>query len=467
MADHEFDYDLFTIGAGSGGVRASRLSAMMGKKVAVAEEYRPGGTCVIRGCVPKKYMVYASGFSKSFKQARAYGWDVGEPSFDWPTFRDTMNAEVDRLSGIYSRNLANAGVELIEDRAELEGPNTIRLVNQDRTVTAKHILIAVGGAPNKDESLPGVEHTITSNELFHLPELPRHIVIAGGGYIAVEFAQVFAGLGVETCLVYRGETVLRGFDDDVRTAVHEGLKEAGVRVITHTVFEKVEQVDEDSKTKRVTLKNGDVIEDVDQVVFAIGRDPYTRGLGLETAGVEVDEKGAIKVDEYSRTSVENIYAVGDVTDRVNLTPVAIREGAAFVDTVFGGKPNAYDHSTIPSAVFTQPPVGTVGLTEAEARHQYGEVDIYKSQFRPMKGIITDHPDRMMMKMIVRPSDQVVIGVHLVGDDSPEIIQAVGIAVKAGLTKEQFDATCAVHPSVAEELVTMKEKWIPPELRAAE
>ncbi|EAP91431.1 glutathione reductase [Oceanicaulis sp. HTCC2633] len=467
MADHEFDYDLFTIGAGSGGVRASRLSAMMGKKVAVAEEYRPGGTCVIRGCVPKKYMVYASGFSKSFKQARAYGWDVGEPSFDWPTFRDTMNAEVDRLSGIYSRNLANAGVELIEDRAELEGPNTIRLVNQDRTVTAKHILIAVGGAPNKDESLPGVEHTITSNELFHLPELPRHIVIAGGGYIAVEFAQVFAGLGVETCLVYRGETVLRGFDDDVRTAVHEGLKEAGVRVITHTVFEKVEQVDEDAKTKRVTLKNGDVIEDVDQVVFAIGRDPYTRGLGLETAGVEVDEKGAIKVDEYSRTSVENIYAVGDVTDRVNLTPVAIREGAAFVDTVFGGKPNAYDHSTIPSAVFTQPPVGTVGLTEAEARHQYGEVDIYKSQFRPMKGIITDHPDRMMMKMIVRPSDQVVIGVHLVGDDSPEIIQAVGIAVKAGLTKEQFDATCAVHPSVAEELVTMKEKWIPPELRAAE
>ena len=467
MADHEFDYDLFTIGAGSGGVRASRLSAMMGKKVAVAEEYRPGGTCVIRGCVPKKYMVYASGFPKSFKQARAYGWDVGEPSFDWPTFRDTMNAEVDRLSGIYSRNLANAGVELIEDRAELEGPNTIRLVNQDRTVTAKHILIAVGGAPNKDESLPGVEHTITSNELFHLPELPRHIVIAGGGYIAVEFAQVFAGLGVETCLVYRGETVLRGFDDDVRTAVHEGLKEAGVRVITHTVFEKVEQIDEDAKIKRVTLKNGDVIEDVDQVVFAIGRDPYTRGLGLETAGVEVDEKGAIKVDEYSRTSVENIYAVGDVTDRVNLTPVAIREGAAFVDTVFGGKPNAYDHSTIPSAVFTQPPVGTVGLTEAEARHQYGEVDIYKSQFRPMKGIITDHPDRMMMKMIVRPSDQVVIGVHLVGDDSPEIIQAVGIAVKAGLTKEQFDATCAVHPSVAEELVTMKEKWIPPELRAAE
>ncbi len=467
MADHEFDYDLFTIGAGSGGVRASRLSAMKGKKVAVAEEYRPGGTCVIRGCVPKKYMVYASNFSKSFKQAKAYGWDVGEPEFNWTQFRDTMNAEVDRLSGIYARNLANAGVELIEDRAELEGPNTIRLVNQDRTVTAKHILIAVGGAPNKDDSLKGVEHTITSNELFHLPELPKHIVIAGGGYIAVEFAQVFAGLGVETCLVYRGETVLRGFDDDVRTAVHEGLKEAGVRVITHTVFDKIELTDEGAKTKRVTLKNGDVIEDVDQVVFAIGRDPYTEGLGLENAGVAVNDKGAIKVDEYSKTNVDNIYAVGDVTDRVNLTPVAIREGAAFVDTVYGDTPNAYDHATIPSAVFTQPPVGTVGLTEAEARHEYGEVDIYKSQFRPMKGIITDHPDKMMMKMIVRQSDQVVIGVHLVGDDSPEIIQAVGIAVKAGLTKAQFDATCAVHPSVAEELVTMKEKWIPPELRAAE
>ncbi|WP_430430323.1 glutathione-disulfide reductase [Oceanicaulis sp.] len=467
MADHEFDYDLFTIGAGSGGVRASRLSAMKGKKVAVAEEYRPGGTCVIRGCVPKKFMVYASSFSKSFKQAKAYGWDVGAPSFNWPKFRDTMNAEVDRLSGIYSRNLANAGVELIEDRAVLEGPNTIRLVKQDRTVTAKHILIAVGGAPNMDDSLPGVEHAITSNELFHLPKLPKHIVIAGGGYIAVEFAQVFAGLGVETCLVYRGETVLRGFDDDVRTAVHEGLKEAGVRVITHTVFDKIELTDESAGTKRVSLKNGDVIEDVDQVVFAIGRDPYTKGLGLETAGVEVDDKGAIKVDAYSKTSVDNIYAVGDVTDRVNLTPVAIREGAAFVDTVYGDKPNAYDHSTIASAVFTQPPVGTVGLTEAEARKQYGEVDIYKSQFRPMKGIITDHPDRMMMKLIVRASDQVVIGVHLVGDDSPEIIQAVGIAVKAGLTKSQFDETCAVHPSVAEELVTMKEKWIPPELRAAQ
>ena len=466
MADHDFDYDLFTIGAGSGGVRASRLTAMLGHKVAVAEEYRPGGTCVIRGCVPKKFMVYASSYAKTFKQAKGYGWDVGDPAFDWPTFRDAMNAEVDRLSGIYARNLGNAGVELIEDRAVLEGPHTVRLVNQDRTVTAKHILIAVGGAPNVDESLPGVEHAITSNELFHLDKLPEHIVIAGGGYIACEFAQVFAGLGVKTCLVYRGDTVLRGFDEDVRTFVHEGLKNAGVRVITHTVFEKIEAMADRPGFKKVHLKNGDVLE-ADQVVFAIGRDPYTKGLGLETAGVEVDDKGAIKVDAYSKTTADHIYAVGDVTNRVNLTPVAIREGAAFVDTVFGGKPNAYDHATIASAVFTQPPVGSVGLTETEARQQFGAIDIYKTKFRPMKGMLTEHPDWMMMKMVVRQSDQVVVGVHLVGDDAPEIIQAIGIAVKAGLTKDQFDATCAVHPTVAEELVTMKEKWTPPELRAAE
>jgi len=466
MTDHQFDYDLFTIGAGSGGVRASRLSAMLGKKVAVAEEYRPGGTCVIRGCVPKKFMVYASTYAKHFKQATGYGWSVSEPAFNWARFRNAMNAEVDRLSGIYARNLANAGVELIEDRAVLEGPNTVRLVNQDCTVTAKTILVAVGGAPNKDQSLPGVEHAITSNELFHLEKLPKHIVIAGGGYIACEFAQVFAGLGVEVCLVYRGETVLRGFDDDVRTFVHEALKASGVRVITHTVFDKIELVDEAAGLKRVSLRNGDVLE-ADQIVFAIGRDPYTEGLGLEQAGVETDDRGAIKVDPYSQTTAPSVYAVGDVTNRVNLTPVAIREGAAFVDTVFGDMPNAYDHTTIASAVFTQPPVGSVGYTEADARKAFGQVDIYKSKFRPMKGMLTDNPDWMMMKLIVRASDDVVLGVHLVGDDAPEIIQAIGIAVKAGLTKAQFDATCAVHPTVAEELVTLKEKWIPPELRAAE
>ncbi|MCP2678687.1 glutathione-disulfide reductase [Maricaulaceae bacterium NA33B04] len=465
MTDTEFDYDLFTIGAGSGGVRASRLSSMMGAKVAVAEEYRPGGTCVIRGCVPKKFMVYASGFGKGFRQAEGYGWSADNVSFDWATFRDAMNAEVDRLSGIYSRNLANAGVELIHDRAEIVDTHTVRLVNEDRTVTAKNILVAVGGAPNKDWDLEGAEHTITSNELFHLKKLPEHIVIAGGGYIACEFAQVFAGLGVKTCLVYRGDTVLRGFDEDVRVAVHEGLKASGVRVITGTVFEKITK-DEDTGKKTVFLKNGDELI-ADDVVFAIGRDPYTKGLGLENAGVEVNDKGAIIVDEYSKTNVDSIYAVGDVTDRVNLTPVAIREGAAFADTVFGGKPRGYDHDTIASAVFTQPPVGTVGLTEVEARKKYGQIDIYKSTFNPMKYVLTKERSPMLIKLIVRASDDVVIGCHMVGDDSPEIIQAVGIAVKAGLTKAQFDETCAVHPSVAEELVTMKEKWTPPELKAAE
>ncbi len=459
MADHPFNYDLFTIGAGSGGVRASRLSAMMGKKVAVAEEYRPGGACVIRGCVPKKFMVYASSYARHFKQAHGYGWEMGEPEFDWIRFRDAMSAEVDRLSGIYARNLTNAGVELFEDRAVVEGSNTVRLVNQNRTVTAKHILVAVGGTPNRDNDLPGVEYAISSNELFHLETLPRHIVIAGGGFIACEFAHIFAGLGVDTCLVYRGETVLRGFDDDIRTAVHKGLKEANVQVITHTVFEKIELVDEHAGLKRVTLKNGDVL-DADQVVLAIGRDPCTRGLGLETAGVELDARGAIKVDAYSRTTANGIYAVGDVTNRINLTPVAIREGAAFVDTVYGSKPHACDHSTIARAVFTQPPVGTVGHTEAEARKEFDQIDIYKTVFRPMKGVITNPQDWMMMKLVVRTLDQVVLGVHLVGDEAPEIIQAVGIAVKAGLTKAQFDATCAVHPTLAEELVTMKDKVSP-------
>ena len=462
MAETQYDYDLFTIGAGSGGVRASRMSALKGARVAVAEEHRPGGTCVIRGCVPKKFMVYASGFSKQVKTAREYGWELPEkPSFDWPRFRDAMNAEVDRLSGIYARNLNNAGVELIEERAEIAGPHEVRLVQSDRTVTARHILVAVGGAPAKDWSLPGVEHTITSNELFHLKKLPEHIVIAGGGYIACEFAQIFAGLGVKTCLVYRGDTVLRGFDEDVRTFVHEGLKASGVRVITHTVFEKIEETDGKPGFKTITLKNGDELI-ADQVVFAIGRTPYTDGLGLENAGVELDKGGAIKVDAYSKTNIDHIYAVGDVTNRVNLTPVAIREGAAFAETVFANTPTAYDHELIPSAVFTQPPVGTAGLTETEARKAHGAIDIYKTKFRPMKGMLTSNPDWMMMKLVVRASDDVVLGVHMVGDDSPEVIQAAGIAVKAGLTKAQFDATCAVHPTAAEELVTMKEKWVAPD-----
>ena len=359
----EYDYDLFTLGAGSGGVRASRLSALKGARVAVAEEHRPGGTCVIRGCVPKKFMVYAAEFSKKFKTAAAYGWDVGEPRFDWIKFRDAMHAEVDRISGVYAKNLANSGVDLIKDRAVLEDEHTIRLVRENRTVTAKHILVAVGGAPSVPETLEGVDLTISSNELFHLEELPKHIVIAGGGYIACEFAQIFAGLGVDVCLVYRGETVLRGFDDDVRAFVHEGLKASGVRVITHANLTKVEP-GEKAGWRKVHLDNGDAL-DSDAVVLAIGRTPATNGLGLEKAGVELAESGAVRVDEYSKSSQDHIYAIGDVTNRINLTPVAIREGIAFAETVFDGNKTAYDRSCIPSAVFTQPPVGTVGLTEHE------------------------------------------------------------------------------------------------------
>ncbi|MFW6412918.1 MAG: glutathione-disulfide reductase [Oceanicaulis sp.] len=458
----EFDYDLFTIGAGSGGVRASRLSALKGARVAVAEEHRPGGTCVIRGCVPKKFMVYASSYAKHVKHARAYGWELPEePAFDWPRFRDAMNAEVDRLSGIYEKNLHNSGVELIEDRAEFVDAHTLRLVKSERTVTAKHVLIATGGRPRIPTDIEGCELAITSDALFHLEDLPRQMVIAGGGYIACEFAQIFAGLGVKVSLVYRGETVLKGFDDDVRIFVHENLKTAGVRVVTHAKIASIAKGGEDAD-KTVTLDNGTTMS-ADQVVLAVGRDPYVEGLGLEKAGVELTEEGAIRVDAYSRTSAEHIYAIGDVTNRINLTPVAIREGICFASTVFGDAPSAYDHRDVASAVFTQPPVGSVGLSEEMARREHGAVDVYKTKFRPMKGMITESPDWMIMKLIVRQSDQRVLGVHIVGDDAPEIIQTVAVAVKAGLTKAQFDDTCAVHPTVAEELVTMREKWTPPEL----
>lgn len=460
----EFDYDLFVIGAGSGGVRASRMAKMHGAgKVAIAEEYRPGGTCVIRGCVPKKLLVYASEFAKTFKLAEGYGWTVGETTFSWEKLIAAKDDEIGRLSGIYARNLANTGVELIEERAELVDAHTVKLVKSGRTVSAHHILIAVGGTPYIPE-IEGAELGITSNEAFHLESLPKHVVIAGGGYIACEFAQIFAGLGVEVCQVYRGDTVLRGFDDDIRSTVHEELVRSGVHVITRTVFERIEDLGEGRK--RVHLDNGQHI-DTDVVMYAIGRTPYVEGLGLENAGVELDDKGAIKVDAFSKTSVDTIYAVGDVTNRVNLTPVAIREGAAFAATVFGGKPTAYDHNDIASAVFTQPPVGSVGLSEADARKKFAHIDIYKTSFRPMKQSFSKDASRMMMKLVVDGETDRVLGVHIVGPDAPEMIQLAGIAVKAGLTKDQFDAACAVHPTSAEELVTMKEKWTPPELKAAE
>jgi len=455
----DYDFDLFVIGAGSGGVRAARMSAMRGARVAIAEEYRVGGTCVIRGCVPKKFLVYASAYGKAFKEAAGYGWDVGDVRHDWETLFANLHDEVDRLSGIYVRNLSNSGVEILQDRAELVDAHTVQLVKSQKTITAKYILIGVGGQP-AHLGIEGEDLTISSNEVFQLKSRPENVVIQGGGYIACEFAQVFAGLGSKVCQIYRGDTVLRGFDDDVRAHVHGELKRSGVRVMTHANITRIEELPGDRR--KVHTDTGEEI-DADIVIQAVGRRAHTVGLGLENAGVEIAANGSIPVDPYSRTNVEDIYAVGDVTDRVNLTPVAIREGAAFAATVFGNEPTAYDHTDIASAVFTQPPVGSVGMTEHEARQAFGELDIYKSTFKPMKNSLSGSESRMLIKLVVKTDDQRVVGVHMVGDDSPEIIQAVGIAVKAGLTKQQFDATCAVHPTVAEELVTLKDKWTPPEI----
>lgn len=459
-----YDYDLFTIGAGSGGVRASRLAAMAGARVAVAEEYRPGGTCVIRGCVPKKFMVYASEFGRSIEHMKGYGWRVENARYDHGYFMDRLHREVDRLSGIYARNLRNAGCELIEDRAELVDPHTLLLKRSGRTVTADKILVATGGTPTIPRDVEGAEHAITSNEIFNLGALPKRMLIAGGGYIAVEFACVMSGLGVATTLVYRGETVLRGFDDDVRTHVHAELKRKGVKVITKAVIRRIDR--HENLELSVRLSN-DEEQSVDVVMFAVGREPATHGLGLDNAGVELDASGAVKVDDYSRTNVPNIFAVGDVTNRLNLTPVAIREGQAFAQSEFMGKPTIFDHRDVPVAVFSQPPVGVVGMSESAARKAFGRVDIYKTNFRPMKDMLTGDEERVLMKLVVRPEDDVVVGCHIVGPDAPEIIQAVAITVKIGATKAQFDATCALHPSIAEELVTMREKWVPPELTSAE
>lgn len=449
-----YDYDLFTIGAGSGGTRASRLAALSGARVAIAEEYRVGGTCVIRGCVPKKFLVYAADFAQDFRDARGYGWSTGEPSLDWCTLRDNLAQEVDRLSGIYVRNISNAGAQIIHDRAELVDAHTVRLIKQNRTVTAQRILIATGGAPTRPTALDGHEHLITSNEVFQLEALPKTVVVGGGGYIAVEFASIFAGLGVNTCLVYRGETVLRGFDDDVRVAVHEELKRQGVRVITSGRFSRVEKTP--SGLRCHVTDHGCV--DADAVMVAIGREPATAGLGLEAIGVAMRPNGAIIVDEFSRTSIPSIWAVGDVTDRANLTPVAIREGQAFAETEFYGRPNAFDHSDIPTAVFCRPPAASVGLTESDARRTLGQVDIYKTQFRPMKNVLADNEQRMLIKLVVCAADGRVVGVHAVGPEAPEMIQLAAIAVKARLTKAQWDATCALHPTLAEEFVTLREKW---------
>jgi glutathione reductase (NADPH) len=458
VADH--DYDLFVIGAGSGGVRAARLAAMSGAKVIVAEEHRVGGTCVIRGCVPKKFMVYASEYARHFETARGYGWTVPDTAFDWPRFLMAKDAEIARLSGIYVRNLQNAGAELVHGKARLVDRHTVEVEGRGR-VTAGKILVATGGRPWKPDDLPGIEHAITSNEAFHLEQLPKRAVVVGGGYIALEFAGIFNGLGVETTVVHRGPNVLRGFDDDIRSHVAEEMEAAGIKIRLGTQLGRIEKT---SAGLVAHCTDGHRLE-ADVVMFAVGRVPYTDDLGLETAGVALTETGAIKVDAYSQTSVDNIWAVGDVTDRINLTPVAIREGAAFAQTVFYGNPTTFDHEMVASAVFTQPQVGSVGLSEADARHAHGKVDIYLAKFRPMKETFYGGHQRALIKLVVEQGSERILGCHVVAPDAGEIIQMAAIALKMGVTKPQWDSTCAVHPTLAEELVTMREKYMPPALGA--
>ena len=447
----QYDYDLFVIGGGSGGVRAGRVAASLGKRVAIAEEYRFGGTCVIRGCVPKKLFVYASQFPEHFEDAAGYGWTVGERSFDWKTLIANKDTEIARLEGLYRKGLENAGATIIESRAMLEDSHTIRLEKDGRTVTAQTILIATGGHPSLHPALPGHEHCITSDEAFHLTELPKSIVIVGGGYIGVEFANIFHGLGVETTLIYRGKEILGRFDKDLRTALHVEMEAKGITILCKEIFTKIDRR-ADGRLEAHT--NADRTLIVDQVMLAIGRQPNTAGLGLDKAGVKTGPKGEIFVDEYSRTNIENVYAVGDVTDRVQLTPVAIHQAMCFVDTVYRGRPTKPDHDAVATAVFSQPELGTVGLSEEDAAKQYDELEIYKATFRPMRHTLSGRLEKMVMKLVVDAASRRVIGAHVLGVDAGEMAQLLGIAVKAKLTKEDFDATMAVHPTAAEELVTM-------------
>jgi len=448
-----YDYDLFVIGGGSGGVRAGRLAASLGKRVAIAEEYRMGGTCVIRGCVPKKLFVYASQFPEHFEDSVGFGWTVGETSFDWPTLRANKDREIARLEGLYRAGLEKAGAEIVQSRAVLEGPNAVRIVAKDRVVTAERILVATGGQPNPHAALPGHEHCITSNEAFDLECLPKSIAIAGGGYIAVEFANIFHGLGVDTTLVYRGKEILGRFDNDIRRSLHEAMEAKGIRILCHTIFSKIDERADGGLDAH--LSDGSVLS-VDEVMLAIGRAPNTEGLGLEAAGVETGKVGEILVDEHSRTNVESIYAIGDVTNRVQLTPVAIHEAMCLIDTLYRDRPTSPDHDTIATAVFSQPEIGTVGLSEEDAAHAFSHVEIYRAQFRPMRHTLSGRQERMLMKLVVDGDSRRVLGAHVLGPDAGEMAQLLAIPIKAGLTKDDFDRTMALHPSAAEELVTMYE-----------
>ena len=451
MGEQQYDYDLFTIGIGSGGVRASRVAAAHGARVAAAEEYRVGGTCVIRGCVPKKMLVYGAHFAEDLEDAKQFGWDIAGKSFDWARLRDIVQNDVKRLEGLYGETLSNHDVTVYNERAEITGPHEITLAS-GKVVSAKYILIATCAKPHMPE-FEGNEHCITSNEAFHLEEVPARVLIAGGGYIANEFAGIFNEFGSKVTIANRSDVILRSYDPAVRDRLLQISLVKGIEYCFNTQFEYVRKQEDGALLVKLAGHDERVF---DQVMIATGRVPNTEGLGLETVGVELGKRGEIKVDAFSKTNIDHIYAVGDVTDRVQLTPVAIREGQAFADSVFGpGEPYAVDHSCIPSAVFSHPPIAAVGMTEGEARNRLGNISVFQSDFRPMKNVVAGRSERGLYKMIVDAANNKIVGVHMIGPESPEIMQAAAVAVKAGLTKADFDATTAIHPTMAEELVLLK------------
>ena len=452
----EYDYDLFVIGAGSGGVRAARLASELGARVSIAEEYRIGGTCVIRGCVPKKLLVYGSRYGADFPEAKNFGWTCEGLRFDWPALIHNVRREVDRLNGVYARILDTAGVDKFLTRAALESPHEIKLADRDQALSAKTVLVATGGHPMMPE-VPGKEHLISSNQCFELEQLPASIAIIGAGYIGMEFASIFNGLGVAVTVLYRGDQILRDFDMELRDGLAEAMRNRGVDLRMNADIVSIEK---EGRGYRVHLTRGDSVA-ADLVMAATGRVPNTTGLGLQQAGVELGWDGCVVVDEFSKSSVDNIYAVGDVTHRVNLTPVAVHEATAFAETLFNDKPTPVDHTFIPTAVFSQPEIGTVGLTEEKAREMYRSVDIYKARFRPLKATVSGRDEKMLMKLVVDMDSDRVLGCHILGPDAAEIVQMAAIALRLGVTKAQFDATMALHPSAAEELVTMRHKWEAP------
>ncbi len=457
-----YDFDMITIGAGSGGVASSRRAGAYGARVAIVEELRIGGTCVLRGCVPKKLLVYGAQFADAFADAAGFGWSVPPADFDWPALIAAKDKEIGRLNQIYINMLNNAHVEIIDGRGVVVDPHTVEV--SGRTYTAENILIAVGGWPETPPGIPGIEHVISSNEALDLPSLPKRVVIVGGGYIAVEFAGIFNGFGSEVVEIIRADRVLRGFDEDIRTYLGEEMRIRGIDIRANT---QIGRIDKSAGGYTVTTTDGKRIG-TDCVMYATGRKPNTKGMGLAEIGVELNKNGAVVVDEWQRSTVPNIYAVGDVTDRINLTPVAIAEGRAIAETLYHNNPIRMDHADVPSAVFSQPPVAVVGLNEEEARREYGEVDIYQARFKPMKNTLSGRDERSFMKLVVDGKTDRVLGCHMLGADAPEIVQGLAIAIKCGATKKQFDQTVGIHPSAAEEFVTMRDKYVrPPEKAAAQ